>query len=183
MPFTANGVGDETEEKDKNAPLTPGNNSQHSSTGTNADGSVLFWKGPSGALDYFHSDGSPRITEDPVIPGSYRPDSTAEDGISKKMDDHLGTVTMKVRTGVAAGGGVGGPKISKNIIKGTDKDAGGVKSKNPSSAKEDVDGSAGEIRSELIVSIPRLALYDHPELNKEEILFSSFHDCVNRSKR
>ncbi|GMH56876.1 hypothetical protein TrST_g14083 [Triparma strigata] len=94
-------------------------------------------RGPSLYEDFFHSDGNPRVAENPVIPGSHRPYTLDNDGVTKKYVEHLETHMQKTRTGVTTG------------TSGSGK------------------------RSELVVSLPRMSLYDHWEQNEEEKCYSS----------
>ena len=108
------------------------------SAGQQQDLEEATTRGPSVYNDFFHSDGNPRVAENPVVPGSHRPYTLDNDGVTKKYSEHLAIEMQKIKTGVATDGTV---------------------------------GSEGK-RAELVVSIPKLALYEHPEQNAEEKLYS-----------
>ena len=97
------------------------------------EGASASVRGPSLYDDYFHSDGNPRVAENPVVPGSHRPYTLENDGVTKKYSEHLRIQLTKIKTGVTS-----------------------------------TSGSNEGDRAELIVSLPRLAFYDHPEQNTEE---------------
>jgi len=96
---------------------------------------LIAHRGPSAYYDFFHSDGNPRVSENPVIPGSHRPDTTDGDGVSKLKHPHLAVATSKVPRGNGR-------------------------------------GETERGRAELLVSLPRIAFYEHPEQNAEERLYA-----------
>jgi len=97
-------------------------------------------RGPSDYGAFFTSDGNPRVGEDPVVPGSHRPDTTTDGGF-KKQNAYLDVETGKVKSGVSGKSGEGEREDQQN-------------------------------RAELVISLPKLALYDHPDFNNEELIFS-----------
>ena len=61
-----------------------------------------YVRGPSLYDDFFHSDGNPRVAENPVVPGSHRPYTLDNDGVTKKYSEHLKIELNKIKTGVTS---------------------------------------------------------------------------------